>query len=119
MNITKLPTHKDYESNNNWTVVLVKLIIEGGLEPKVKYLESAKQLRESGLFDHKAFTLNDYRRIAWDVKQIMEENGNDVTEILHPSQHLLVNVSFDIARKMQKELTKLGFEVAIFPTTCY
>ena len=117
MNIKKLPTRKDYESNNNWTVVLVKLIIEGGLEPKIKYLESAKQLRESALFD--GFTLNDYRRIAWDVKQIMEENGNDVTEILHPSQHLAVNVNFDKARYMQEVLTKLGFEVAIFPTTCY
>lgn len=114
MNITKLPTRKDYESNHNWTVVLVKLLIEGGLEPKIKYLESAKYLRESALFD--GFTLNDYRRIAWDVKQIMD---NDATDVMHPSQHLAVNVNFDKARYMQEVLTELGFEVAIFPTTCY
>ena len=114
MNITKLPTQKDYESNHNWTVVLVKLIIQGGLEPKVKYLESAKFLRESGLFDD--FTLNDYRRIAWDVKQIM---GEDATDVMHPSQHLEVNVNFDRARYVQAVLTEYGFEVAIFPTTCY
>lgn len=119
MNITKLPTRKDYESNHNWTVVLVKLLIEGGLEPKIKYLESAKYLRESALFD--GFTLNDYRRIAWDVRQIMKENGDttELTEVLHPSQHLAINVNFDKARYMQEVLTELGFEVAIFPTTCY
>ena len=44
---------------------------------------------------------------------------NDATDVMHPSQHLAVNVNFDKARYMQEVLTELGFEVAIFPTTCY
>ena len=109
MNINKLPTHDDYEFHHNWTVVLVEL-----KEDSKSYLRSISALRNSDFFPH--FTLGDYKRIVKDIKDIMDA---DATHVMHPSQHLAVNVSFEKAREMQKVLTEAGFKITIFPTTCY
>jgi hypothetical protein len=113
MNINKLPTHDDYEWHHNWTVVLVELKEDRFDNPK-SCLRSIKALRNSDFFPH--FTLADYRRVCDDIKDIMDA---DATDVLHPSQHLAVNVSFEKAREMQNVLTEAGFKITIFPTTCY
>tara|TARA_R100001224_G_C3967015_1_gene131156 strand:- start:185 stop:511 length:327 start_codon:yes stop_codon:yes gene_type:complete len=108
MNINKLPTHDDYEFHHNWTVILQAILDDSS------NLRSISALRNSDFFPH--FTLCDYRRVVEDIKDIMDAYATDV---LHPSQHLAVNVSFEKAREMQNVLTEAGFKITIFPTTCY
>ena len=108
MNINKLPTDADYEDNHNWTVILQVLLSSS------KNLESISALRKSDFFPH--FTLCDYRRVVEDIRDIMDK---DATDIMHPSQHLAINVSFEKAREMQKVLIEAGFKITIFSTTCY
>ena len=122
MNIKKLPTHDDYTVNNNWTVVLTKVITDGWNEerdvPQALLVKSMIALRE---LDDPAFAnlrMFDQKRIVMDVIKVMEESP-DATEVMHPSQHLAVNLTFDRARKIQTHLQDAGLRATIFPTTCY
>ena len=121
MNIKKLPTIEDYQQRRNWVVAATGLDgyfddREGRYDTKAR-IDAIKNLNNSGARKEcfADLRLSDIKRIVDDVSRIHP----DSTEILHPSQHLAVNLPFSRALDMQEALHEQGLYTVIFPTSVY
>ena len=97
MNIKKLPTMEDYQKNRNWTVAIVGLDgyfdnEENRYDFKTR-MNAIKGIRDSDLFGD--LYLRDIKRIIDDVSKLHPALDMEYAEeIMHPSQHLAVNLPF-------------------------
>ena len=117
VNISKLPTMEDYQKNRNWTVAIAGLDgyfdeEEGRYDFKTR-LNAVKGIRDSDLFGD--LYLRDIKRIVDDVSRVHQ----DSTDIIHPSQHLAVNLPFTKALDIQEKLSTRYVRTVIFPTSIY
>ncbi len=122
MNIKKLPTMEDYQKNRNWTVAIVGLDgyfdnEEGRYDFKTR-MNAIRGLRDSDCFGD--LYLRDIKRIIDDVSKLHPALDMEFAEeIMHPSQHLAVNLPFSKALDIQEALSTRYVKTVIFPTSVY